>query len=91
MLIAIIAVWLSFMALTIAYWIVGCRIVRHIVTREGGTYSMFWPLNPRWHFEMGQLSWFGEAHDAGYGKALLAIYAGMIVLFVTFIYLVYRL
>jgi hypothetical protein len=91
MIIALLVMWLLLMALTVAYWIVGSRIVRHVVTREGGKYSIFWPLNPRWHFEMGQLSWFGEAQDAGYGRALLAIYVAMIVLLASFVYLPFKL
>jgi hypothetical protein len=82
-------VWPLTAALTIGYIFVGDRIVRHVSRREGRKYSILWPLNPRWHWEMGQLGWFGEAQDAGYGKALIVIYAGYVVLFVAFVILVY--
>jgi hypothetical protein len=73
--------WPLGIALTIAYWFVGDRIVRQVCAREDKDYSLLWPLHPRWHFEMAELGWFGEAQAAGYGKALIAIYAGFSLLF----------
>jgi hypothetical protein len=52
-----------------------------VCEREDKSYSILWPLNPRWHLEMAELGWFGEAQAAGYGKALIAIYAGFALLF----------
>ena len=74
--------WPVVMALTIAYWFVGDRTVRHVCEREDKSYSILWPLNPRWHLQMAELGWFGEAQAAGYGKALIGIYAGFVVLIV---------
>jgi hypothetical protein len=80
-----LALWLPPAVLSIAYAFVSDRIVRHVARREGRKYSILWPLNPRWHWEMSQLGWFREAQDAGYGKALIAIYAGYAVCFVAFL------
>jgi len=73
--------WPLATALTIAYWYVGDRTVRHVCEREDKNYSLLWPLNPRWHFEMSEFGWFSEAQAAGYGKLLIAIYAGFGLLF----------
>jgi hypothetical protein len=81
--------WPLGIALTIAYWFVGDRIVRHVCAREDKSYSILWPINPRWHFEMSQLGWFGEAQAAGYGKALIVIYAGFALLFVVLLIALY--
>jgi hypothetical protein len=72
----LVAFSLPSLLLTASYVYVCDRIVRHVSKREGRDYSIFWALNPRWHWEMGQLGWFTQAQDAGYGKALIAIYAG---------------
>ena len=81
--------WLVGMALTAAYWYVGDRIVRHVCEREGKSYSILWALNPRWHFEMSELGWFGEAQAAGYGKVLIAIYTGFALLFAVLLIAIY--
>src|SRR5262249_21733773 len=81
-LIAVLAILMPLGAiLTVAYWFVGDRIVRHVREREDKRYSILWPLNPRWHFEMSELGWFGEAQAAGYGRVLIAIYVGYALLF----------
>jgi hypothetical protein len=82
-------VWLLGMALTMAYWFVGDRIVRHVCQREDKRYSILWPLNPRWHFEMSELGWIGEAQAAGYGRVLIAIYAGCALLLAALLVAVY--
>jgi hypothetical protein len=41
-------------------------------------------------WEMGQLGWFTQTQDAGYGKALIAIYAGYALWFAFGIFLMYR-
>ena len=84
-----LAFWLPPAMLTICYIFVSDRIVRHVAKREGRKYSILWPLNPRWHWEMSQLGWFREAQDAGYGKALIAIYAGYAVLLGAFLFLLH--
>jgi hypothetical protein len=81
--------WPLAIALTVAYWFVGDRIVRHVSAREDKSYSLLWPLNPRWHFEMAELGWFSEAQAAGYGKALIAIYAGFGLLFAVLLFVLY--
>jgi hypothetical protein len=81
--------WPLGIALTVAYWFVGDRIVRHVCEREDKSYSWLWPLNPRWHFEMSQLGWFSEAQAAGYGKVLIAIYAGFGLLFASLVVALY--
>jgi hypothetical protein len=73
--------WPLTMALTAAYWFVGDRTVRHVCEREDKSYSILWPLDLRWHFEMAELGWFSEAQAAGYGKVLIAIYAGFALVF----------
>lgn len=86
----LVAFWLPTALLTVSYVFVCDRIVRHVSKREGRDYSLFWALNPRWHWEMGQLGWFTQAQDAGYGKALIAIYAGSALWFAFGIFLMYR-
>ena len=81
--------WPLGIALTIAYWFVGDRIVRHVCKREDKNYSPLWPLNPRWHFEMAELGWFTQAQAAGFGKALIAIYAGFGLLFAVLLIALY--
>jgi len=84
-----LVLWPLGIALTIAYWFVGDRIVRHVCAREDKNYSPLWRLNPRWHFEMAELGWFSEAQAAGYGKALIAIYAGFGLLFAVLLIALY--
>jgi hypothetical protein len=81
--------WPLAIGLKAAYWFVGDRTVRHVCKRGERDYSILWPLNPRWHFEMAELGWFSEARAAGYGKALIAIYAGFGLLFAVLLFALY--
>ena len=57
--------------LVVSSLLVNDQIIRHVCTKEGKRYSLFWLFDMYWHWRIFKLGWFAQARDAGF----LPVYA----------------